>query len=232
EHLWRARFLLLLVALGALQHTIQPSVPYLENTFFAAGHGGAEDCEATPKADACREGAADAALYRGWAGAASHAGAMLLAVSLGLHSDSVGRRPLIRSFGVLNLAPLVALALHVELGVSLWPFLLAQPAVEAFDVSGVYLALVSDLVPQQEERAGAYGAFIGGMLLLLLVLTPLAFLVPRRFALAFSLLAGATKVLYLTRSSASPRRPGSCPGAPGPRRARGRSGRRGRPSAY
>ncbi|CAE7266133.1 griF, partial [Symbiodinium sp. CCMP2592] len=97
-HVYSFRYLLGLMAIGTLQSTISPSVPYIENTFFAEKYGG-DDCEAHPSSDPCRKGATDAAQIGSFTDAAAHAAAMFMAVCLGSYSDSLGRRPMLRAYG-------------------------------------------------------------------------------------------------------------------------------------
>lgn len=190
------KHLLVLVILGTFQSTILPSVPYIVNTFFAAAHGGG-DCEKTPKSEPCRMGAVDAAFYHGWSNAISNVFAMFLALGYGSYSDAVGRRPLIRCVALLWSLPLLALTFHLMAGLSLWFYLIIVPVLLTLDLNGVYMALMSDLVPEPEERAGAFGLFMGVLMIVSGIAMPIAYLVPRRFALYVSLIAYASRLTYL-----------------------------------
>jgi len=195
-HVYSFRYLLGLMAIGTLQSTISPSVPYIENTFFAEKYGG-DDCEAHPSSDPCRKGATDAAQIGSFTDAAAHAAAMFMAVCLGSYSDSLGRRPMLRAYGAAVLVPTLALALHVCGGVTLWLYLILKTAVEAFDINGVYLAMMSDIIEDPQERAAAFGTFMAVVMVLFVAGMPLGYVIPRGVALAISVAAGMAKLAYL-----------------------------------
>ncbi|CAK9067242.1 Nodulation protein NolO [Durusdinium trenchii] len=196
SHVYRMRYLLLLIVLGALSHLIGPDIPYIENTFFAQGFGGG-DCEAEPSSKPCRRGAARGAEIFGWSHAAANLFAMMLAVFLGSLSDAVGRRPLIRAWGVAQALPLLALFFHLTTGFTLWAFVVLRPMVEAFDVNGVFLAIMSDAIEDPEERPAAFGSFMASVMLIIGIVMPFGFLLPRSVALAVSLGALCVKLLYI-----------------------------------
>eukprot|EP00747_Dinoflagellata_sp_TGD_P135234 gnl/TRDRNA2_/TRDRNA2_175434_c2_seq2.p1 gnl/TRDRNA2_/TRDRNA2_175434_c2~~gnl/TRDRNA2_/TRDRNA2_175434_c2_seq2.p1 ORF type:complete len:423 (+),score=37.84 gnl/TRDRNA2_/TRDRNA2_175434_c2_seq2:156-1271(+) len=122
---------------------------------------------------------------------------MLAALGNGSYSDVIGRRPLIRIFGTLTVLPLVALTFHITAGLTLWVYLLLVPVVFAFDVNGVFLALMSDLIPDPKERAGAFGMFIAVLMLIWGITMPFAFMLPRQYTLTVSVVAAALKLVYL-----------------------------------
>jgi DHA1 family tetracycline resistance protein-like MFS transporter len=142
-------------------------------------------------------GAADAAFYHGWSDAVSNIAAMALALGNGSYSDAIGRRPLIRISATLWLSPLVFLAFYMFTGLTLWVYLLLVPLLLIFDLNGVYMALMSDLIPKAEERATAFGLFMAIMMITSGVVMPIAFLIPKNCALAVSLTAAALRLLYL-----------------------------------
>jgi len=196
SHVCRMRHLLVLIGLALCSNLIQPDIPYIENTFFAEGYGGG-DCEADPSSEPCRRGAALSAEIFGWSHAAANLLAMLLAVFLGSVSDLVGRRPLVRTFGVATTLPLLAVLLYLTTGFSLWVFIAIRPLVEAFDINGVYLAIMSDLIEDPEERAAAFGTFMAVSMLLGGLVMPFGFLLPRSVALTVSVVVAVVKVFYL-----------------------------------
>ncbi|CAE7202810.1 tetA [Symbiodinium natans] len=196
HHLYCFRHLLVLFVLGMFQTLIGPSVPYIVGTFFAAKYGGG-DCEAHPSSDPCRRAATFAALVFGWSNAAANLVAMLVAVCLGSCSDVLGRRPLIRAFGIATLLPIVALSLHVTTGLTLWIYLVLQPLVECFDVNGVYMAIMADAIDDPQERAAAFGSFMAASGLLAGSVLPFGFILPSSWLIWVSLAAGAVKLMYL-----------------------------------
>lgn len=199
SQLFRLRYLFFLVTLSILQGClIGPSIQYIVNSFFAANHSDHPvDCEAHPKSAPCRQGAVDSAFYHGWADSISAVLATGLALHLGSYSDVVGRRPLVIISGLLSVIPTVALAMNVTMQFTLWLYLIAVPVVGAFEVNGVFLALMSDLLPEPEERAAGFGMFIAVLMLLACFSMPLGYILPRQPAVVGSLVFAALKIAYL-----------------------------------
>jgi len=194
---YRLRLLVLLVALTIFQYgVVGPSLPYIVNTFFAARHGGG-DCEDTPSSDPCRRGAADATLYHGVSGGISKSVAWLLALGLGSWSDVIGRRPLFRSKALVSVLPIAALAVHSVWGVSLWLYLVFSPIYEAYDINGVFLALMSDVITDPEERTAVFGMFMATLILVAGCVLPIASLIPQRAGVILSLITSALKLIYV-----------------------------------
>lgn len=196
SYVFDLRYLVGLLIFAILQNTVNPSVPYMINTFFAERYGGG-DCEATPKSGPCQKGAVDAAFYHGLSDAAAHIMAMFLAMPLGKCSDSIGRLPVMRTYNVLLLLPLVALTSYIVGGITLWFYLVLAPAVEAFDVNGVFLAIMSDIVQTPEDRAAAFGIFIGVLMIVVGIVGPCGFLLPQKYTLVVSLVAAFLKLVYI-----------------------------------
>eukprot|EP00929_Paragymnodinium_shiwhaense_P114116 TRINITY_DN82432_c0_g1_i1.p1 TRINITY_DN82432_c0_g1~~TRINITY_DN82432_c0_g1_i1.p1 ORF type:complete len:534 (-),score=56.25 TRINITY_DN82432_c0_g1_i1:195-1745(-) len=197
ETVCKLKHLVILVCFGSLQGCVRPNIPYWQNTFFAQNHGGGDDCFATPESKACRMGAADAALYEGWSGTAANVLAIFFALANGSHSDVVGRLPLIRINGTLTLLPIIALAMHVFAGMTLWLYLILQPLSDGFDANGVYLAVMSDLITDPKERAAAYGMFIVVLMTAIGVVAPFSFFLPTHIAMLISVCAGGLKLVYM-----------------------------------
>lgn len=195
-HMYQLRHIICALVLVCLQGTVAPAAPYIVNTFFAATHGGG-DCEAVPDSDPCRQGAADAAFFRGYSSAVADIIGMLTAVNLGSCSDSIGRRPLLRVNAVLRSLPYVALAGHMVAGLTLWVYLVLGAAVEGFDVNGVFGALLHDAIPNPDDKAAAFGIFFVVMCLVGAIVLPIGFIMPPLFALAVTLVAIVLKLLYL-----------------------------------
>eukprot|EP00929_Paragymnodinium_shiwhaense_P039985 TRINITY_DN20918_c0_g1_i1.p1 TRINITY_DN20918_c0_g1~~TRINITY_DN20918_c0_g1_i1.p1 ORF type:complete len:506 (-),score=72.09 TRINITY_DN20918_c0_g1_i1:443-1960(-) len=216
--LWKLKHLLIFVCFGILQNCMGPSIPYIQNSFFAQNHGGG-DCFEDPECSACRMGAADAALYEGWSGTIANVIAIFFALANGTHSDSIGRLPLVKASSSLRLLPVLALAVHMFAGTTLWFYLVLQPLADGFDVNGVFLAIMSDIIVDPQERAAAYGLFLTSVMILSGAVAPLSFFLPRETAMVVTLCAGAAKVLYLfvvfpetrPRPSSSPTRGKSSP---------------------
>ncbi|CAL1166368.1 unnamed protein product [Cladocopium goreaui] len=196
SHVCRMRHLLLLIGLSLCSHLIGADVPYIENTFFAQGYGGG-DCEVDPKSEPCRRGAALSAEIFGWTHAAANLLAMVMAVFLGSVSDVMGRRPLVRAVGVANTMPLLAVLLHLTTGFSLWVYVVITPLVESFNINGVYLAIMSDSIEDPEERAAAFGTFMACSMLMIGVVMPFGFLLPRSVALVVSVVCAVLNLIYL-----------------------------------
>lgn len=195
----RLRFLLALASLSIVEFVaIGPSVQYIILTFFAASHGGG-DCELTPASSPCRKAATDAAFYGGVSSGICTGAGALLALTLGFRSDHLGRRPIIRVRAWLSLLPIATLALHVFGGWTLWLFLVASPLFRAFDISGVMLAFVADVITDPEDRAAAIGAFITTSIAVVVLVLPFAGLLPMQANILISMAATVGKVAFVYR---------------------------------
>lgn len=196
ELAFRYRYLMGLIVLTMVQYgCIGPSVLYVINSFFASWHGGG-DCELTPNSDACRQGSTDAALYHGVTGAATHTVGWLCAVSMGSFSDLVGRKPLFQVKVIVSLVPTGLLALHIWTGVTLWLFLLSEPFYIAFNVQGVALACLTDLIPEKGSRATGFGLVISSMIVVGAMVLPFGAVLPKEVAAAIAVVAAILKVIY------------------------------------
>jgi len=70
--------------------------------------------------------------------------------------------------------------------------------VRAFDISGVLLAFISDLVPEASARAAAVGVFVTWCMGVVVVTLPLAGLLPIGLNVCLSLAATAAKLLFVS----------------------------------
>lgn len=155
---YRLRHLLGLVSISVLQYGIvAPSIQFVILTFFAAWHGG-DDCELTPSSEPCRRAAANFAVYRGVSMGISGLLGFGTALIFGSYSDTIGRRPFLRAKSVFSVAPIAALAYHVFFDGSLWLYLVLAPLYDAFDINGVFLGYMSDVIAEPKLRTAAYGA--------------------------------------------------------------------------
>lgn len=192
---WRLRYVFVLAWLTTLQYgSLGPSLMYLSQSFFA---GSGADCEAHPSSDICKKGAVDLAFWSGISRGASHSVAWLLALSMGSWSDTLGRRPIFRAKASASIVPIVMLALHVCFGVSLWLYLVAGPIYEAFDINGVFLAFMSDVIQEPHARAQAFGVLIIGWFGGAFVVLPLAAFLPTGIAVVISLATAVVKLVYM-----------------------------------
>mmetsp|Transcript_61302 Transcript_61302/g.142618 ORF Transcript_61302/g.142618 Transcript_61302/m.142618 type:complete len:484 (-) Transcript_61302:154-1605(-) len=195
----KLRFLAITWLLVMLKGVIHPSIPYITNTFFAEAHGGG-NCERDPDSDPCKQGAADAAFWHSISDASSHVVAMVVALALGSCSDKLGRLPVLRAGAVVSACVYLALALHVELGWTLWLYLVASPLAEAFDTNGVVIALLLDIqhfIPDEEERTAAWKILGTASIPIVACTMVLSFLVPQSWAMVVCLVATALQVLYM-----------------------------------
>jgi len=111
--------------------------------------------------------------------------------------DSVGRRPIFKAKNAMSLLPTMALALHVFCGMTLWIYLVIGPIYEMFDINGVFLALLTDIVKSPEERSKAFATFIVMVVGIAVVVIPFAGLMPMNVAVGVSLLAAVAKVAFV-----------------------------------
>jgi len=92
--------------------------------------------------------------------------------------------------------PVAALALHVFAGRTLWIFLVLQPAYMAFDVNGVFLAFMSDMIPEPNSRLAGfcalYATYLGTSGLVELV----AGMIPAKLAVVVSAMTCAVKLAF------------------------------------
>ncbi|CAE7489540.1 unnamed protein product [Symbiodinium natans] len=163
-------------------------LPFIKTTFFAerrlaqahAAAGEAKstsrwniNCARTPKQLLCKVGTADAAywdaLLEGLAGVL----AVPSALSLGILSDSHGRKPFLQLKALLNVASALLLLSATHAGSSLWPFLWVNSMDHSIDAAGVVLAVLADLTQDHKaERStalGMLGTFVAGVACLCLV---------------------------------------------------------------
>ena len=199
KQLRKIQFLAIAWVLGSFKHIINPSIPYITNSFFAIPHGGG-DCERFPKSHPCQQGATDAAFWHSIAEAISHLFAMPTAIALGSLSDHVGRLPFVKAAALLSAVVLGALAAHVQFGVTLWVYLVANPLVEAFDCNGVFVAIMLDvqhIIPEQRERTAAWSMFAVLFVPLLVAQMVAGFLIPRRHAMTVALLFTGAHLLWV-----------------------------------
>eukprot|EP00929_Paragymnodinium_shiwhaense_P014687 TRINITY_DN122632_c0_g1_i1.p1 TRINITY_DN122632_c0_g1~~TRINITY_DN122632_c0_g1_i1.p1 ORF type:complete len:545 (+),score=69.84 TRINITY_DN122632_c0_g1_i1:64-1698(+) len=163
--LWSMSHLMFFVWLTTWQYAIvAPSAEYATLTFFAERYSREADCELAPKSEACRRAASDASVYHGISKAAASVFAFALAVQLGSASDILGRRPVLQTKAVISAIPIVALLAYIEGDLSLWWYLIANRVYEAFDIHGVILACVCDVVEQPKSRVTAFGLILGFVL--------------------------------------------------------------------
>jgi len=97
----------------------------------------------------------------------------------------------------LSLLPVATLALHVFHGQTLWLFLIASPVFRVFDISGVLLAVITDLVPEKTARASAIGFFITFCITTVMATLPLAGLLPMHTLVLISLAATVMKLMFV-----------------------------------
>lgn len=184
-----------------LAKVVASSLVYISMSFFA---GTDTDCHANPSSADCKRGASEFAYWRGTLGGISNTLALFSALALGRLSDSTGRRPLFRAKAALSLGPILALALHLFFGVTLWAYYLLDVLVAAFDVNGVFLAYVGDVIVEPHLRSSAFAVvilffFCGGLPVLVLGL------LPAKAAVILCLLASLGKARESLGTSAFPR---------------------------
>jgi MFS family permease len=165
-------------------------------TFFAGKYGGG-DCQLTPKSDACRRASSDAAVYHGVAGAISHSVAWLFALMLGSFSDKHGRRPILLAAALLAILSRISLASHLMGVTSLWVFLVVEPTLTIFDVHGVFLAVMNDVVRDPKQRIIANSVTMGVMFGSGGLAGLLGGTLSSKAAVTISLTLGALQVIFL-----------------------------------
>lgn len=194
---WQLRFLLVITALYIVESiSIVPISQYIMLSFFAARHGGG-DCDMIPSSKPCCESASDLALYQSVSSGTLNVVGAYFAVALGSLSDSVGRRPILRARAWDSALPSLALSLYVFGGHSLWIFLVIAPISRAFDTNGVTLAMISDVVPEPDDRGAAVGIFFICCIAVIGVVLPFAGHVDSHSLIVLSLSAGALKLVFM-----------------------------------
>lgn len=168
---------------------------YITLTFFASRHGGG-DCQATPSSEACRQASSDVALYSGISNGFCNAAGALFAMGLGSYSDVKGRRHPILIRAVIGVFVPASLALHAFTNMTLWCYLVVCPIFRSFDVSGVYLAFISDVL-EPHERSIATGLMLTWVIAAVLVALPLSGLLPQQCLLILSMVASVLKLIFV-----------------------------------
>mmetsp|Transcript_31770 Transcript_31770/g.73755 ORF Transcript_31770/g.73755 Transcript_31770/m.73755 type:complete len:469 (+) Transcript_31770:62-1468(+) len=193
RRLW---FFFVIVTLAVSMFTIiGPIYPYIVLSFFAKDHGGS-DCISMPKSEPCRLAAADVTSYNSVVGSLTSAVSVFSALTLGSVSDSIGRRAIFITKGLLTTSALGALALYQLAGVNLWIFLVLKPVSAMWDFNGVFLALVADMIPEKEMRVVAVSTLLALTLAMALVSLALGALLPITVCFALALTAGAVKLFF------------------------------------
>lgn len=196
----KLRFVLLLVMIAVSASVIPgPSTQFVKLTFFAVKYGG-NDCQLEPSSVACRKASSDVAVYHGVAGAISHSVAWLVALMLGSFSDGYGRRPILLASGVLSLLSRLSLAAHLMGGRSLWLYLVAEPVLTIFDVHGVYLAVMNDVIRDRKQRVTANSVTMGSIFGFAGMAGLIGGALPARSAVIVSILLGIGQIAFLISS--------------------------------
>lgn len=151
----------------------------------------------TPTSNACRRAAGDVTTYNSIVGSLTSAVAVVMALTLGSLSDSVGRRGIFIIKGALSVCMLYALALHQLAGYTLWIFLLIRPLGAMWDSNGVSMALMADVIPERSIRAAAMSITIALILIIALACLLLAGLLPVGVSFTLALIAGTLKIVFL-----------------------------------
>lgn len=197
EYFYRLRYILVLGVFSVLEFGFMfANAQYITLTFFAEKYGGG-DCEVSPSSEPCHLASADVAAWRGLSGAVSSSVSWIFAIVAGSISDSTGRRPFFILNTVLSALPVTSMTLHLFAGMSLWVFLYAAVVLMTFDIGGVRLAVIGDIITEPEQRAPAKGALAIGMLSVVLVVLPFTAFVPARPAILISCVAVAAKTAYV-----------------------------------
>eukprot|EP00443_Scrippsiella_acuminata_P057375 CAMPEP_0115399616 /NCGR_PEP_ID=MMETSP0271-20121206/14929_1 /TAXON_ID=71861 /ORGANISM="Scrippsiella trochoidea, Strain CCMP3099" /LENGTH=503 /DNA_ID=CAMNT_0002823435 /DNA_START=52 /DNA_END=1565 /DNA_ORIENTATION=+ len=192
---YRLRFMFGLIWLTTLQYgAIAPSVLYMSTTFFA---GGDADCEALPDSPACQRGAADLAFWKGVSKGVSHSIAwiLLLPSARGV-TVTGGASAISREGSPFDLAD-GALALYIGFDVSLFAYLVLAPLYDTFDINGVFLAFMSDVINERQSRATAFGVLIVGVVVGAAPVFVIAALLPASIAVVVSLVVAGLKLGYI-----------------------------------
>jgi MFS family permease len=193
----KLRYVLFLVVLAVSASVIpSPSTQFVKLSFFATKYGGG-DCQRTPSSDACRRASSDAAVYHGIAGAISHSVAWLFALMLGSFSDGHGRRPILCAAGCLSLLSRISLAMHLLGSTTLWLFLIVEPILTIFDVHGIFLAVMNDVVKDRKERIVANSVTMGVMLGTAGLAGLIGGALPAKVAVSISIMLGVGQLVFL-----------------------------------
>lgn len=197
ELIYRIRYILLLAAILIIKFGIVgASAQFIMISFFAERHGKA-DCEEHPSSEPCRMGAADLALYYGVSNGISHGIGWIMTMWLGLWSDSLGRRPIFQVKTIMAIFPGLFLVGHVFFNITLWIFLVLMPLVAIFDIVAVFLACMTDLVPEPQNRAATFGILLASVIVMAGAVLPFAGLLPTPITVVISLCAGLAETAYI-----------------------------------
>jgi DHA1 family tetracycline resistance protein-like MFS transporter len=174
---------------------VAPLMTYAVLTFFAQSYGGA-DCMKTPTARPCKLAANDAVIYNSVVGCLVSLVSVVSAISLGSSSDSIGRRLIFLIKGALSCAMIFTFVLYNLVGLTLWVFLSFKPLASVWDINGVLLATITDLVPERELRGPAMSITISLLVICILISLGLSAVLPITISLYMAVVAGIIKLVF------------------------------------
>lgn len=185
---------------GAAAGILVPLCPYVSQNFFARSYTDLPfseiHCESLPDSSFCVAAVDDSVAWTSRMGFVISALAVVLSPSLGVLSDSYGRRPVIVACQAIRMLPDIALGLHVYLNVSFYLWY-ALSALSGVNVLGCFFALVTDLVKQQEHRAAAFGCVLVAYETAMLTGMAIGRLLPLQAAMAVALMLLCMNLTYL-----------------------------------
>eukprot|EP00931_Biecheleriopsis_adriatica_P073827 TRINITY_DN48040_c0_g1_i1.p1 TRINITY_DN48040_c0_g1~~TRINITY_DN48040_c0_g1_i1.p1 ORF type:complete len:573 (+),score=89.02 TRINITY_DN48040_c0_g1_i1:26-1720(+) len=188
------------VLAGAAAGVLVPLIPYISQNFFARMYTDLPSseihCESHPDSEFCVAAVNDSVRWKSRMGFIVSALTVVLSPSLGLLSDAYGRKPVLVACQAIKMLPDVALGLHIYLDVSLYLWYALQ-VLEGVNVLGCFFALVTDLVKQQECRAGAFGLVLIAYETAMLTGMAIGLLLPMRVGLAVGLLLHCMNMAYV-----------------------------------
>lgn len=193
--------LLVLGCLTLLQGSlVGPQIDFIKATWFARKHSPeVEDCNLTPRLEACKRGLADAAYWGGWLQGSSSLLSVFTSLCLGALSDAVGRRTLLICKACIGVMTASALVSVLDYGSSLWVYLLMAALNNGFDTAGVLLAVMADVTHDQKENRGAImGSSQVVSLVVAAVVYPLAGKLAATTAAHSALLAAGVRLVFVT----------------------------------
>lgn len=142
---------------------LMTSLPYVAQDFFAKHYTLTDrntiHCDQTPGAEFCKKAFMD---FTAWKTGLSCVGFLIkfmLAPTLGVLSDTLGRRPVLVTCCLLQLFPLISMMLHVNLGLNL-QIALVLTVTGDLPLLGLALAYAADRLQDQHARMLGFGLIV------------------------------------------------------------------------
>jgi len=203
---WANQFILLrnlwpIVFIGGLAYGISmPLEDYVSLNFFAQKYANLRPelihCEITPDLDYCKKAVNDNVEWKSITGVMAAAIQLCLGPAIGMISDAYGRQPVIVTINIIHLVPAIAQALFVYFNVSLYLWYALFIFAVVPDLA-VWLALITDLIENPQNRASAFGLTVVAWQLSVLLGMAVGSTMPLPAAIAAALLFKVANIAYM-----------------------------------